>query len=158
MTLLRLRTQLLFATLLIICTLTVALLFIVRYTVRSELDQEVRQSTDASIRAFQSVQRQREFQLSRTAAMLAELPTLKALMTTEDALTIQDASEPFWKLAGSDLLLLATSDGNVLGFHVKKQGWSPRVAEAYQKDLRNKEKMPHGGMQTVFFIGSFYAR
>src|SRR5207245_4141588 len=52
---------------------------------------------------------------------------------TEDALTIQDASEPFWKLAGSDLLLLATSDGNVLGFHVKKQGWSPRVAEAYLK-------------------------
>src|SRR5882762_11574310 len=96
MALLRLRTQLLFATLLIICMLTVALLFIVRYTVRSELDQEVRQSTDASIRAFQSVQRQREFQLSRTAAMLAELPTLKALMTTEDALTIQDASEPFW--------------------------------------------------------------
>jgi signal transduction histidine kinase len=62
--------------------------------------------------------------------MLAELPTLKALMTTEDALTIQDASEPFWKLAGSDLFLLAGSDGKVLGFHVKKQGWSPRVAEA----------------------------
>jgi signal transduction histidine kinase len=133
MALVRLRTQLLFASLVIICTLTGALLFIVRYTVRSELDQEVRQSTDASIRAFQSVQRQREFQLSRTAAMLAELPTLKALMTTEDALTIQDASEPFWKLAGSDLLLLARPDGNVLGFHVKKQGWSPRVAEAYLK-------------------------
>jgi len=130
MALLRLRTQLLIATLLIICTLTGALLIIVRYTVRSELDQEVRESTDASIRAFQSVQRQREFQLSRTAAMLAELPTLKALMTTEDALTIQDASEPFWKLAGSDLFLLAGSDGKVLGFHVKKQGWSPRVAEA----------------------------
>jgi signal transduction histidine kinase len=130
MALLRLRTQLLIATLLIICTLTGALLIIVRYTARSELDQEVRESTDASIRAFQSVQRQREFQLSRTAAMLAELPTLKALMTTEDALTIQDASEPFWKLAGSDLFLLAGSDGKVLGFHVKKQGWSPRVAEA----------------------------
>src|SRR5204863_744960 len=158
MTLLRLRTQLLFATLLIICTLTVALLFIVRYTVRSELDQEVRQSTDASIRAFQSVQRQREFQLSRTAAMLAELPTLKALMTTEDALTIQDASEPFWKLAGSDLLLLATSDGNVLGFHVKKQGWSPRVAEAYLKRSAEQGEDAAWCMQTVFFIGSFYAR
>src|SRR5713226_5333043 len=130
MAVLRLRTQLLIATLLIICTLTGALLFLVRYTVRSELDREVRESTDASIHAFQSVQRQREFQLSRTAAMLAELPTLKALMTTEDALTIQDASEPFWKLAGSDLFLLARSDGKVLGFHVKKQGWSPRVAEA----------------------------
>jgi len=133
MALLRLRTQLLIATLLIISTLTGALLFIVRHAVRSELNQEVLQSTDTSIRAFQSVQRQREFQLSQTAAMLAELPTLKALMTTEDALTIQDASEPFWKLAGSDLFLLARSDGKVLGFHVKKQGWSPRVAEA---DLR----------------------
>jgi signal transduction histidine kinase len=126
----RLRTQLLIATLLIICTLTGALLLIVRYTVRSELDEEVKASTDASIRAFQSVQRQREFQLSRTAAMLAELPTLKALMTTEDAPTIQDASDTFWKLAGSDLFLLARPNGSVLGFHVKKQGWSQRVAEA----------------------------
>jgi Double sensory domain of two-component sensor kinase len=126
----RLRTQLLIATLLIISTLTGALLFIVRYTVRSELDKEVKASADASTHAFQSVQRQREFQLSRTAAMLAELPTLKALMTTEDALTIQDASDPFWKLAGSDLFLLARPDGRVLGFHAKKQGWSPHVAEA----------------------------
>src|SRR5207245_4004196 len=39
-------------------------------------------------------------------------------------------SLPFWKLAGSDLFLLARSDGKVLGFHVKKQGWSPSVAEA----------------------------
>jgi len=110
MALLRLRTQLLIATVLIVCTLTGALLFIVRYTVRSELDKEVKESTEASTRAFQSVQRQREFQLSRTAAMLAELPTLKALMTTEDAPTIQDGSEPFWKLAGSDLFLLARSE------------------------------------------------
>jgi signal transduction histidine kinase len=130
MALLRLRTQLLIATLLIISTLTGALLLIVRYAVRSELDEEVKASTDASIRAFQSVQRQREFQLSRTAAMLAELPTLKALMTTEDPPTIQDASDTFWRLAGSDLFLLARPNGSVLGFHVKKQGWSQRVAEA----------------------------
>jgi signal transduction histidine kinase len=130
MALLRLRTQLLIATLLIISTLTGALLLIVRYAVRSELDEEVKASTGASVRAFQSVQRQREFQLSRTAAMLAELPTLKALMTTEDAPTIQDASDTFWKLAGSDLFLLARPNGSVLGFHVKKQGWSQRVAEA----------------------------
>lgn len=133
MALLRLRTQLLIATLLIISTLTGALLFIVRYTVRSQLDKEVKTSADASLRAFQSVQQQREFQLSRTAAMLAELPTLKALMTTEDALTIQDASDPFWKLAGSDLFLVAGPGGKVLGFHVKQPGWSPQVAAAYLK-------------------------
>ena len=105
---LRLRTQLLIATLLIICPLTGALLFIVRHAVRSEIANQVLDGHDASLRAFESVQQQHELELSRTAAILAELPTLKALMTTAHAPTIQDASEPFWKLAGSDLFLLAT--------------------------------------------------
>ena len=48
--------------------------------------------------AFESVQQERDTQLARTAAMLSELPTLKALMTTRDAVTIQDASDSFWKL------------------------------------------------------------
>src|ERR1700719_3137972 len=125
---LRLRTQLLIATLLIICALMGALLLIVRHTVRSEIARQVQQSTDASLHAFESVQKQHELELSRAAAMLAELPTLKALMTTEHALTIQDASEPFWKLAGSDLFLLAGTDGHVLGFHVAKPGWEPDLA------------------------------
>jgi signal transduction histidine kinase len=126
---LRLRTQLLVATLLIICPLTGALLFIVRYAVRSEIAKQVQENTGTSLRAFESVQRDRQLQLSRTAAMLAELPTLKALMTTQHALTIQDASDPFWKLAGSDLFLLANTRGEVLGFHVAKAGWTTPVAE-----------------------------
>jgi signal transduction histidine kinase len=126
---LRLRTQLLVATLLIICALTGALLLIVRHTVRSEISRQVQQSTDASLRAFESVQQQHELELSRVAALLAELPTLKALMTTEDARTIQDASEPLWKLAGSDLFLLGNAERRVVGFHVSKKGWTSAAAE-----------------------------
>jgi signal transduction histidine kinase len=129
MALLRLRTQLLIATLVIICALTGAVLFIIRQAVHSEISKQVHESTNASLRAFESVQRQRELELSRTAGLLAELPTLKALMVTEHALTIQDASRPFWKLAGSDLFLLANSSGRVLGFHVAKPGWTPQLAE-----------------------------
>jgi signal transduction histidine kinase len=135
---LRLRTELLIANLLIICTLTGAILFIVRHTVRSEIDQEVRQGTDGSVRAFQSVQRERELQLSRTAALLAELPPLKALMTTDDTLTIQDGSVRFWQLAGSDLFVLADPDGKVLGFHVKKPGWEPHLVENDLKKLMER--------------------
>jgi signal transduction histidine kinase len=137
---LRLRTELLIANLLIICTLTGAILFIVRHTVRSEIDQEVRQGTDASVRAFQSVQREREVQLSRTAALLAELPPLKALMTTDDTLTIQDGSKRFWQLAGSDLFVLADPDGKVLGFHVKKPGWRPQIVENDLKKLMEQRE------------------
>jgi len=126
---LRLRTQLLTATLVIICALLGSLLLIVRHTVRSEIDEGVRQSTNDSLRAFENVQQERDLQLSRTAAMLAELPTLKALMTTEHALTIQDASEPLWKLAGSQLFLLAGTDGHVLGFHGTSPHWKTEVVE-----------------------------
>ena len=125
----RLRTQLLIATLLIIGLLTGALLFIVRHTVRTEVATQVQQGTGASLHAFESVQREHEIDLSRTAAILAELPTLKALMTTKDAVTIQDASDPFWRLAGSDLFLLATPDGKVLGLHIAANGWTKADAE-----------------------------
>jgi signal transduction histidine kinase len=126
---LRLRTQLLVATLVIICALLGSLLLIVRHSVRAEIDEGVRESTNESLRAFENVQQERELQLSRTAAMLAELPPLKALMTTEHTLTIQDASEPLWKLAGSQLFLLAGTNGEVLGFHGTQPRWKTEVAE-----------------------------
>jgi len=133
MTHLRLRTQLFIATLLIICGLTGALLLIIRHTVSVETEQQVRDGTEKSVRAFESVQRQREQQLSRTAAMLADLPIVKAQMTTEHALTIQDASTSWWKLAGSDLFILALPDRRIVAFHVTKTGLPTEVVE---RDLK----------------------
>src|SRR5882757_9284820 len=133
MALLRLRTQLLVATLVIIGALLGSLLVIVRSIVRSEIVDGVRQSTYASLHAFQNVQRDRELELSRTAAMLAELPTLKAVLATQHALTIQDASQPFWKLAGSQLFVLFSPHGKVFGFHTSGSGWDASLAEAELK-------------------------
>ena len=134
----RLRSQLLVAALLIILGLTGSLLYFVRHTVNAEIQKQVRDGTDESVRAFESVQRQRELQLSRTAAMLADLPTLKALMSTEHALTIQDGSETFWKLAGSDLFVLAKPDRRVVALHMTKPGWSIATAE---RDLKRSTDM-----------------
>src|SRR5260370_31181520 len=133
MTLFRVRTQLLIAKLLIIWALTGALLLIIRHTVSVETERQVREGTEASVRAFESVQHQREQQLSRTAAMLADLPIVKAQMTTEHALTIQDASTSSWKLAGSDLFILALPDRSIVAFHVTKTAWPLEVAE---RDLK----------------------
>jgi signal transduction histidine kinase len=151
----RLRTELLIATLAIICALTGALLLFVRHTVRQEIDKQVLESTDASVHAFESVQREREVQLSRTAALLAELPTLKALMTTQHAPTIQDGSEPFWRLAGSDLFLLASPSGRVMALHLVRPGWSQDLAEVdLKKSLDQGEEASwwysHGQLYAVF--------
>jgi len=129
----RLRTQLLIAALLIILGLTGSLLLFVRHTVNVEIQKQVRDGTEESVRAFETVQRQRELQLSRTAAMLADLPPLKALMSTEHSPTIQDGSETFWKLAGSDLFVLAKPDRTVVALHMTRPGWSTDMAE---RDVR----------------------
>jgi signal transduction histidine kinase len=128
---LRLQTQLLLSSLLIICALTGAILLIVRHTVRTQVADQVKYSTDASVREFETVQAGLQVQLSRTAALLAEIPTLKALMTTQDAPTIQDGSTPFWKLAGSDLFLLADPAGRVVALNVSQQGLDRATAESY---------------------------
>src|SRR5205807_2658972 len=135
---LRLRSQLLIAALLIILGLTGSLLLFIRHAVTVEIQKQVRDGTEESVHAFESVQRQRELQLSRTAAMLAELPTLKMLMSTEHAPTIQDGSETFWKLAGSDLFVLAKPGRQVVALHMNKPGWSLDTAEA---DLKRSYDM-----------------
>ena len=133
----QLRTQLLIAAIVIISAFTGAILVIVRYMVRSEIRQQAGQSVEASVRAFKNVQMQRDAELSRTASLLAELPPLMAVMTTQHAPTIQDASEPFWRLAGSDLFLLADPEGRVLGFHITKPGWTAEIAQRNLKALLN---------------------
>lgn len=133
MTTYRLRSQLFFAALLIVLALAGSILLFIRHTVDVEVERNIRDGTKASMRAFEAVQQQRESQLLRTAAMLAELPTLKALMSTEHAPTIQDGSETFWRLAGSDLFVLAKPDRQVVALHVTKPGLSLRAAD---RDLK----------------------
>ena len=130
---LRLRTQLFLATLLTICAMTGGLLLIIRHTVSVETYRQVRDGTEDSIRTFEGVQHQRERQLSSSAAMIADLPLLKSLMTTGHAPTIQDGSTTYWKLAGSDLFVLAKPDCEVVTLHVTDPGFP---AEAAERDLK----------------------
>ena len=108
---LALRTQLLIATILIVLTLTGAILLIVRHTVGTEIQKQVHDGTQESVRTFENMQQQRELQLSRAAEMLADLPPLKAMMTTGHAPTIQDGSETFFAIA--QCLLRALRRANV---------------------------------------------
>src|SRR5215831_15700086 len=119
-----LRTQLLIATIAIVFALTGATLLIIRHTVSTEIQKQVRDGTQESVKTFKNVRDQRETQLSRTTEMLAILPTVQALMTTAHAPTIQDGSEVFWKLSGSDLFVLAKPDRRIVALHVNQPQWS----------------------------------
>ena len=137
---LRLRTKFLLSSLLISLGLTCASLLIARHSVQLQVRREIFAQVHNSILTFQNVRRQREETLSRSAELLANLPNLKALMTTRDAATIQDASADLWRLAGSDLFVLADRAGKLAALHTATPGLNRSTAqELFQRALRQDE-------------------
>jgi signal transduction histidine kinase len=112
----RMRTILMISLLATSLGLTATCLLIIRIS----LQQEIRNSLDSdlghSLSTFRNIARQRNQMLSREAALLADLPSLKALMTTQDAHTIQDGSKEFWTISGSDIFALSSSDGKLFTY------------------------------------------
>lgn len=115
--------------LLVSSALSCASLLIVRYAVQKHVREGLASDLADSVSAFQNAQRLREATLSRSAQLIANLPSLKALMTTHDAATINDAAIDFWKLSGSDIFLLADREGGVVALHARNSSISPRIAQ-----------------------------
>src|SRR5437868_2941152 len=140
---LRLSTKFLLSMLLISSALiTVSLLF-VRRTMQSQVRQEITQDLHNSLLTFQNVQRQREVSLSRSAELLADLPIVRALMTTPDAATIQDASQNVWQLAGSDLFVLLDRSGRLVALHTTAAGFSRPLAQEFFAQSLQQETSTH---------------
>ncbi|MGA6987343.1 MAG: ATP-binding protein [Terriglobales bacterium] len=110
----RLRTKFLLSMVVVSAALTLTTLLVVRHTVQQEVRLGIQRDLENSVSAFHNFQQQREVTLERSAALLADLPDVRALMTTHHPVTIQDASRNLWQLAGSDLLLLVDSSGKIM--------------------------------------------
>src|SRR5438876_11271724 len=127
----KLRTKFLLSLVIISASLTWATLLVVRHRVRLQVRDEIFEGLRSSVVTFQSLQRQRERMLDRSAALLANLPSLKAVMTTEHAATIQDASTDFWRLVGSDLFVLADRSGKLAALDTAAAGFSRSEAQGF---------------------------
>jgi signal transduction histidine kinase len=139
----RLRTKFLLSLLAISSGLTCATLLIVRHTVRLHIRKEIFGDLRNSVTTFQSFQKQREATLTRSAELLANLPSLKASMTTQDAATIQDASGDFWRLAGSDLFVLADRSGKVVAFHTATLGLTRNIVQELLRHSVDEQEPRH---------------
>lgn len=121
----RLRTKFLLAMLLISVGLTSMSLLVVRRLVERHLRNQILQDTRNSVVTFRNAQAQREAALQQAAALMANLPILRAMMTSADPMTIQDASADLFRLAAqpaggkpsADMLVLADREGVVMGIH-----------------------------------------
>jgi signal transduction histidine kinase len=98
---------------------TLVSLFAIRAPLQALITQNLASDLRHSLTIFENMQAQHLAALDRENALLADLPSLKALMTTSDQRTIEDGGVEFWKVSGSDLFALADRDGNVKAAYLK---------------------------------------
>jgi signal transduction histidine kinase len=151
-----LRSKFLFALVLISALLTWATLLLVRHRVELRVREEISQELKNSVATFRILQSQREATLERSAALLASLPPLKAVMTSQDTATIQDASTTFWNLSGSQLFVLSGRSGNLMAIHTSASGFTEKEAhEAMARSLSSGQTRDwwfgNGHLFQVFF-------
>jgi len=126
---LRMRTKFLLSMLLISAGLTWTSLLLVRRTVQAQVKKSIFADLHNSVSTYQNFHRERELTLTHLAELLADLPNLRALMTTQHEATIQDASTDLWRLSGSDLFVLADRTGKVVALHTATPGFSRDMAQ-----------------------------
>src|SRR5215469_8302066 len=137
----RLRTKFLLSMVLITAGLTSFSLLLVRRSVQSQVTQEIFSDLENSVTTFESFQREQEITLSDSAELLADEPRTRSLMTTHDPATIQDGSAVLWKLAGSDLFVLADRSGKVMALHTSAPDFAPEIAQtAFNASLDQQQR------------------
>ena len=139
----RLRTKFLLSMVVVSATLTFATLLAVERTVQQRVRVEIERDLQNSVSAFRNFENQREWTLERSVALLADLPTVRAMMTTHDPATIQDASRDVWHLAGSDLMLLADGSGKVVALQAAPHEITIREGQAFFPQIVSREETRH---------------
>lgn len=140
---LRLRTKLLLSLVLVSVGLTSASLLVARRIMGRQVRREISEDLRNSLSTFQNLQHQRELGLDRTTRLLADMPTLRALMTAPDAITIQDASRDVWKLAGTDLLVLSDPANKIMALHAAGPALTREQAQQALRRSQGEDRPNH---------------
>lgn len=131
---------LVFAMALIIAVVTGLSLLLIRHHLRNQVTDSLSADLDHSVVALDNMQAERLEILERENALLAELPTLKALMTSGDDLTIQNGARGFWGLSGSDLFVVADPSGRVIASYSGVAIAGPALRDALRPLLASPRK------------------
>ncbi len=146
------RTTLLIALLALSLGLTATSLLVIRMTVQRQINQSLVSDLDHSVRTFENLQSQRRETLSRSSALVADLPSLKALMTTGDRRTIEDGGVEFWRVSGSDVFALGTTSGELVTYDSRGAPLArPEVQSALTASIEQA-----GQAQTVLIGGRLF--
>lgn len=125
---------------LIIAGVTSVSLLIVRDRLHAQVTDDLSNELVHSVATFQDLQTERLSALERENALLADLPSLKALMTTSDDRTIQNGAVEFWDVSGNDLFALAGNNGRVVAAYTKNSTSPSTLRSDLEMLLTSPEK------------------
>jgi signal transduction histidine kinase len=111
---LRMRTTLLIPLLVLSFGCTVLSLLVIRTIVQQQTQTNLASDLQHSVKTYRNFQHQQRELLSRESALLADLPSLKSLMTTYDPRTIEDGGVEFWQVSGCDFFALLDQNGKLI--------------------------------------------
>lgn len=132
----RTRVLLIAAMTLVIATASFASLLLIRHRLRDEITEGFSLDLQRSVGTFQDLQRQRLNALDRENALLADLPSLKALMTTRDTATVRNGAIEFRDVSGNDLFALADMEGHVVAAFAGGSRHDARLAGELESFIR----------------------
>jgi signal transduction histidine kinase len=135
----------------VIAVVTGLSLLLIRHRLGLQVTGSLSADLNHSVVAFQSMQAEQLDILEHENALLAELPTLKALMTSGDDLTIQNGAREFWYLSGADLFIVTDSGGRIIAAYSNK----PSVVAALPGGLTSLLASPE--KHYLIAGGSLYA-
>ncbi len=100
------RTILLLVLLGIMVSFSVASLLIVGQRMRHQVRTDFSKELNRSSAVVENAESERLQELAKEDHLLADLPSLKALLTTNDDRTIEDGAVEFWQTSGNDVLAI----------------------------------------------------
>ena len=111
---LRMRTTLLIPLLVLSFGCTLLSLLVIRTIVEQQTQTNLASDLQHSVKTYRNFQHQQRQLLARESALLADLPSLKSLMTTYDQRTIEDGGVEFWQVSGADFFALLDQNGKLI--------------------------------------------
>jgi hypothetical protein len=111
-----LRMKLVLSMVAVVFLLTAAMLALVQLRMRRHVQEDLVSTLHAEALVHSEIERGRREQKQLSAAVIARQPIVKALMSTNDQLTVQDGSEAILQTNQGDLLILENAGGVTLGF------------------------------------------
>lgn len=132
----KLRAKFLLSLVLVVAVLTSTTLLVVRRAFQHQVSQALANDLRSSAQTFSILQHDRKELLMRSAQLVADAPSLHAMMTSNDPQTIQDASSELVSAAHSDLFLISGRHGRLMALRMSRREPDRRDAEEWVRHLQ----------------------